>query len=105
VALLLAALSFLLPLPSGPVFVATILLCYVLEEWIHYAVHFHAFKGAYFAHIRRHHMFHHGRRGRDVAFGLTSAIWDRPFGTRVADAGRERAEMPRREPSTCGRPS
>jgi sterol desaturase/sphingolipid hydroxylase (fatty acid hydroxylase superfamily) len=89
-AILLAAVSFLMPWPAGPVFVATILQCYVLEEWIHYAVHFHGFKGRYFAHIRRHHLYHHGVRGRDVAFGLTSALWDQPFGTRIEAPDRAR---------------
>jgi sterol desaturase/sphingolipid hydroxylase (fatty acid hydroxylase superfamily) len=104
-ALAMAAGSYLLPHPEGPVFVAMLLQCYVIEEWIHYSVHFHTWKGRYFAHIRRHHMYHHGNRGRDVAFGLTSAIWDRPFGTRVGAADRARVEMARPAPSACGRPS
>jgi sterol desaturase/sphingolipid hydroxylase (fatty acid hydroxylase superfamily) len=103
-ALALAALSHALPHPAGPVFVACLLLCYVIEEWVHYTVHFHTFKSRYFAHIRRHHLYHHGNRGRDVAFGLTSAIWDRPFGTRVGEADRARVEMPRPAPQACGRP-
>ncbi len=105
IALAMAAVSYLLPHPGGPVFVAVLLQCYVVEEWVHYSVHFHAWKSRYFAHIRRHHMYHHGSRGRDVAFGLTTAIWDRPFGTRVGGDDRARVEMARPAPQACGRPS
>lgn len=104
-ALAMAAFSYLLPHPAGPVFVAALLQSYVVEEWIHYAVHFHAFKGRYFTHIRRHHLYHHGMRGRDVAFGLTSAIWDQPFGTHIGEADRARRALSRRpEPSAPGPP-
>lgn len=105
ISLALAVISYALPRPAAPVFVAVLLVCYVAEEWIHYTVHFHTLRSRYFAHIRRHHLYHHGKRGRDVAFGLTSAIWDRPFGTRVAAEDRERVEGARPAPSMCGRPS
>ena len=103
-ALLLGAISLLLPLPAGPVFVATLMQCYVLEEWIHYAVHFHNFRGRYFVHIRRHHLYHHGARGRDLAFGLTSPIWDHPLGTRICEPDRARLFRPP-APSASARPS
>jgi sterol desaturase/sphingolipid hydroxylase (fatty acid hydroxylase superfamily) len=103
-AILLAALSLLLPWPGGPVFVAALMQCYVLEEWIHYAVHFHNFKGRYFVHIRRHHLYHHGARGRDVAFGLTSALWDGPLGTPITEPDRGRVFRPS-APSATARPS
>ena len=82
-AVVLAAASFLARLPTWPVFMATILQCYVIEEWIHHAVHFHRFRWRYFEYIRRHHLYHHGARGRDVAFGLTSDVWDVALGTRI----------------------
>jgi len=88
-ALVLVLASSLAPLPTLPVFVATILLSYVVEEWIHYAVHFHRLPGRYFAYIRKHHLYHHSRRGHDLAFGLSSGIWDVPLGTRIPAAGRE----------------
>jgi sterol desaturase/sphingolipid hydroxylase (fatty acid hydroxylase superfamily) len=68
--------------------VATILLSYVVEEWIHYAVHFHQLPGRYFSYIRKHHFYHHSRRGRDVAFGLSSGLWDVPLRTRVPSRDR-----------------
>jgi sterol desaturase/sphingolipid hydroxylase (fatty acid hydroxylase superfamily) len=75
-AILLGGLSFLCPLPTAPTLVATLLLCYVVEEWVHYSVHFHHFRGRYFEYIRRHHLYHHSPHGRQVAFGLSNGVWD-----------------------------
>lgn len=100
----LVAVSHLLPHPAGPVYIASILQLYVVEEWVHYAVHFHNFKGRYFVHIRRHHLYHHGARGRDVAFGLTSAIWDAPLGTPIGEPDRARV-FRRPAPPARARPS
>jgi dihydroceramide fatty acyl 2-hydroxylase len=83
VAVLLVAASFLGPLPTWPVLMAAVLQCYVIEEWVHYALHFHRCRWRYFEYIRRHHLYHHGARGRDVAFGLTSGMWDVALGTRI----------------------
>src|SRR5262245_59214222 len=95
-ALVLALASLLAPLSTLPVFVATILLAYVVEEWIHYAVHFHRLPSRYFAYIRRHHHYHHSRHGQDVAFGLSSGVWDVPLGTRIPRKGR--GVLPARSP-------
>jgi hypothetical protein len=95
-AFFLAMASFLGPLPATPVFVATILLSYVVEEWIHYSVHFHRLPGRYFAYIRRHHLYHHGPRGREVAFGLSSGVWDVPLGTGISP--RDRGVLDARSP-------
>jgi dihydroceramide fatty acyl 2-hydroxylase len=83
-AISLVLVSSLAPLPTLPVFVATVLLGYVVEEWIHYAVHFHRFRSRYFAYIRRHHLYHHSGRGGQIAFGLSSGVWDVPLGTRIS---------------------
>lgn len=80
---LLAALAALAPLPTAPVLVAGFLLGYVMEEWVHLSVHFAAWRGPYFRYIRRHHMYHHGAHGRDLAFGLTSDAWDHVYGTQA----------------------
>jgi sterol desaturase/sphingolipid hydroxylase (fatty acid hydroxylase superfamily) len=71
------------PLHTAPVVVAALLLCYVGEEWVHYTVHFHRFRWKYFDYIRRHHMYHHSRRGAEVGYGLTSGLWDLLVGTRI----------------------
>ncbi len=86
----LVALGWLFPLHTAPVFVATLLLCYVAEEWVHYTVHFHRFRWRYFDYIRRHHMYHHSPRGKDIAFGLTNSIWDVALSTRIPAEDRER---------------
>ncbi len=75
-AILMAGLSFLFPLPGAPMLVATLLVCYVVEEWVHYSVHFQLFRGRYFEYIRRHHLYHHSPHGREVAFGLSNGVWD-----------------------------
>ena len=96
-----ALASYLAPVPTLPVFVATILQCYVVEEWIHYAVHFHRCRWRYFSYIRKHHLYHHGARGGDVAFGLSSGIWDVPLRTRIP--AKDRGALYRRE-RRVGRP-
>lgn len=81
-AFVLAVPSFLAPISTLPVVVASVLLSYVAEEWIHQSVHFYDFKGPYFRYIRRHHLYHHSRHGLERAFGLTSDVWDGAFDTR-----------------------
>jgi sterol desaturase/sphingolipid hydroxylase (fatty acid hydroxylase superfamily) len=87
--IVLVLLSFLAPLPTAPVFMAAVLQCYVIEEWIHYSVHFHQFRWRYFVYIRKHHLYHHSARGGKIAFGLSSGLWDRPLGTPIPPRDRE----------------
>lgn len=88
-AVVLALASFLGPLHTWPVLIATVLQCYVIEEWVHYSVHFHSFRARYFTYIRKHHLYHHSPRGRELAFGLTNGIWDAVEGTRVPVVDRQ----------------
>jgi sterol desaturase/sphingolipid hydroxylase (fatty acid hydroxylase superfamily) len=81
-------LSFPGPLHTTPVMVAGLLQCYVIEEWVHYSVHFHTFRSRYFVYIRRHHLYHHSPGGLEVAFGLTNGIWDVIQGTRISEEDR-----------------
>jgi hypothetical protein len=84
---LFAVVSFLAPYYTAPVLVAGLLLSYVVEEWVHYSVHFHRFQSPYFQYIRFHHWYHHSPRGRDRAFGLTSGLWDDILGsTRIPES-------------------
>jgi sterol desaturase/sphingolipid hydroxylase (fatty acid hydroxylase superfamily) len=78
------------PLSLWPVFVASVMLGYIMEEWVHHAVHFSHFKNAYFSYIKKHHLFHHSARGSEVGFGLTSGLWDAIVGTRIAGPDRQR---------------
>ena len=76
------------PIWSAPVLVAGMLQSYVVEEWVHHSVHFYRFKNPYFQYIRRHHLYHHSPRGDEIAFGLTSGLWDAVCGTRIPAADR-----------------
>jgi hypothetical protein len=83
---LVAALSFAAPLPTLPVLWAAVMFAYVAEEWIHHSVHYasvYGLKSWYWRSIVRHHAFHHGARGTELAFGLSSGAWDVVFGTRM----------------------
>jgi len=83
-AALFVIVSFVVtPFYKAPVLVAGLLQSYVLEEWIHYSVHFCRFKSRYFQYIRLHHWYHHSPRGSALGFGLTSGLWDRITGTRI----------------------
>jgi sterol desaturase/sphingolipid hydroxylase (fatty acid hydroxylase superfamily) len=100
-AVLFAVTSFLLaPYYKAPVFVAALLQSYVIEEWVHYSVHFHTFKSRYFRYIRRHHWYHHSRGEIGEAFGLTSGLWDGILGTRIPPKPWPRA--PRRRHAVAG---
>ena len=80
-------LLFLLALPLPPhtlmAFVAGLVQAYVVEEWVHHSVHFCDFDNLYFRYIKRHHLYHHSRRGQEIAFGLTSGLWDAAYDTRI----------------------
>jgi 4-hydroxysphinganine ceramide fatty acyl 2-hydroxylase len=97
---LIAALSFLAPLPTAPVLWAGVMQAYVVEEWVHQSVHYlylYRLKGRYWRYIGRHHCYHHSRRGSEVAFGLTNGFWDIVFDTRIPAADRRR--LHRRPPA------
>lgn len=84
-----AALSFLLPYPAGPLFVAGFLQASVIEEWVHHSVHFYHFKNPYFRYIKRHHLYHHSPKGMSVGFGLTNGFWDIVWRTRIPETDRK----------------
>jgi sterol desaturase/sphingolipid hydroxylase (fatty acid hydroxylase superfamily) len=84
----LAALSFLAPPYTLLLTVAGIAQSYVLEEWVHYSVHFEQYKSRYFRYIKKHHLYHHSPRGVEAGFGLTNGFWDIVFNTRLPDDAR-----------------
>jgi sterol desaturase/sphingolipid hydroxylase (fatty acid hydroxylase superfamily) len=97
--------AFLLALALPPhallAFLCGLTQAYVAEEWVHYSVHFHHFDNRYFRYIRRHHLYHHSQRGREVGFGLTSGAWDVAFDTRIpADVRRALYGTPARRPTS-----
>lgn len=89
-AVVLVPLSFLAPYYTLPEFVATLLVCYAAEEWVHHATHFWNFRWSYFQYVRRRHLYHHSRHGAGLAYGVTSGIWDAVAGTRIPARDRER---------------
>ena len=104
VAALVFPLSFLAPAYTASVFVATVLFCYMLEEWVHHATHFWNFDWSYFQYLRRRHLWHHSRHGAGRAYGITSDLWDAVFGTQVPERERallagKRAARPEAAPS------
>jgi len=101
----LVGLAFLTPLRTGPVFIAGLLLAYVLEEWIHQSVHFYDFRNPYFRYIRRHHLYHHSPRGMNAGYGLSNGLWDVVWGTRFPMEERRALHRHRpARPRRLGRP-
>jgi sterol desaturase/sphingolipid hydroxylase (fatty acid hydroxylase superfamily) len=93
---ILALLSMLTPLHTGPLFLGGLVLGYVAEEWVHYSIHFARLPGHYPAWVRRNHLRHHSSPDSEpFGFGITSGFWDIVWGTkfpprrRSLDAGQE----------------
>jgi hypothetical protein len=82
-------ISFLLPAFTATLFVAGVVQAYVVEEWVHHAVHFCDFRGRYFRYIKRHHLYHHSPKGSQAGYGLTNGVWDVVYGTRFPAAVRK----------------
>jgi sterol desaturase/sphingolipid hydroxylase (fatty acid hydroxylase superfamily) len=60
------------------------LLCgFVAYEAIHYRIHFSAPRSGLEARLRARHLAHHMRAPKEI-FGVTTALWDRVFGTEPA---------------------
>lgn len=89
-AAVLVPLSFLAPYYTLPELVATLLVCYAAEEWVHHATHFWNFRSSYFQYLRRRHLYHHSRHGAGMAYGITSGIWDAVARTRIPERDRKR---------------
>jgi sterol desaturase/sphingolipid hydroxylase (fatty acid hydroxylase superfamily) len=90
VAVWLMPLSFLAPPYTASMAVAGLFAGYTAEEWAHHAMHFDNFRWRYFQYVRRRHLYHHSRHGQGTAYGITSAFWDKVFGTRIPAPQRDR---------------
>jgi len=100
-AALFMPLSFLAPPYTASVAVAALFAGYVAEEWAHHAIHFCNFRWPYFQYLRRRHLYHHSRHGVGTAYGVTSDLWDKVFGTRIPVPERGRLlPAPASQPST-----
>jgi len=83
--LVAAPLSFIGPLATLPMLLAGVVQFYVIEEWVHHSVHFYNFRDPYFRYMKRHHYYHHSRRGMEKGYGLTNGFWDIVFNTRFPE--------------------
>jgi sterol desaturase/sphingolipid hydroxylase (fatty acid hydroxylase superfamily) len=94
VAVWLVPLSFLAPPFTASAAVAAVFVGYAAEEWAHHAMHFDNFRWRYFQYVRRRHLYHHSRLGVGTAYGITSDVWDKVFGTRIPVPQRARLVPP-----------
>jgi sterol desaturase/sphingolipid hydroxylase (fatty acid hydroxylase superfamily) len=83
VAAALVPLSLLAPAHTASLAVAGLFAGYVAEEWAHHAMHYGNYRWRYFQYVRRRHLYHHSPHGVGTAYGITSDVWDRAFGTRI----------------------
>ncbi len=84
-----ASVSFIASIFTLPVLLASVVQCYVIEEWVHHCVHFYNFRSPYFRYIKRHHFYHHSPKGMEEGYGLTNGFWDIVFKTRYPAPVRE----------------
>lgn len=66
--------------PIGGAYVAGVVGCFGVYEWLHRREHTHAGIGTYGRWARRHHFHHHFVDGR-TNHGVTTPLWDLVFGT------------------------
>jgi sterol desaturase/sphingolipid hydroxylase (fatty acid hydroxylase superfamily) len=83
-----APVSFLFPVYTAPVVLAGVVLSYVTEEWLHYALHFSNSRFPLFRRLKKYHLYHHSPRGINKGFGITTRFWDGVFDTRFPEAVR-----------------
>lgn len=84
-----APVSFLAPVYTLPALLAGVVSCYVGEEWLHYAIHFHQSRVPVFRALKRYHLYHHSPKGEKLGFGITSGVWDFAFGTQYPEKIRQ----------------
>jgi sterol desaturase/sphingolipid hydroxylase (fatty acid hydroxylase superfamily) len=86
----LGPLSFIFPIYTAPMLLASLVQSFVIGEWVHHSIHFYNFRNPYFRYIRKHHIYHHTSNGMNFGYGFTSAFWDTVFKTRFPLAARRR---------------
>jgi dihydroceramide fatty acyl 2-hydroxylase len=82
---LLAALLIGFGFAPGAVFYLGLFTGFAIYEVIHYRIHFAAALTPIEARLRSHHLVHHLRRA-NICLGVTTAFWDRVFGTEPTPA-------------------
>jgi sterol desaturase/sphingolipid hydroxylase (fatty acid hydroxylase superfamily) len=96
ISVVIALAQLLVPFAIVAVFAGTVLLVYEGQTMIHAVAH--AWPGARglragrtLKRLRRHHMIHHAGDG-NVNFGMSTALWDRLFGTYATRVVRAQAD-------------
>jgi dihydroceramide fatty acyl 2-hydroxylase len=87
VALLTACGLWLLGFGPAMLFYLGLLAGFIAYEAIHYRIHFSRPRTRMEARLRARHLAHHLRAPNEI-FGVTTALWDRVFGTQPAPARR-----------------
>jgi sterol desaturase/sphingolipid hydroxylase (fatty acid hydroxylase superfamily) len=85
-----APLSFIAPIYTLPLLLAVTVQGYVMEEWVHYIIHFIKSRNPYFRYLKRNHLYHHSPRGAKLGFGITGGFWDFVLKTRYPEPVRRR---------------
>ena len=81
---------WLFPPYTASVIAATFFLGYIIEEWVHHTTHYYNFRNPYLRYMKKHHMYHHTKRGMTGGFGTSSGVLDYMFRTRYPDPVRMR---------------
>ena len=105
ISVVIAVAQLLAPFAIVALFAGTVLIVYECQTFIHAIAH--AWPGARgiqvsgpLKRLRRHHMIHHAGDGH-VNFGMSTALWDRIFGTYASRVSRRRsATLPSDEEAT-----
>jgi sterol desaturase/sphingolipid hydroxylase (fatty acid hydroxylase superfamily) len=61
-------------------FYAGFIFGYLVYDISHYALHHFNFKGNFWKKLKKHHMLHHYQNA-DKGYGVSSALWDKIFGS------------------------
>lgn len=68
------------------------LLGYLIYDMLHYAMHHYNFKSGIMKKIKQHHMLHH-YQNPEKGFGVSSAIWDKIFGSGFPNTAKKVDEL------------
>jgi dihydroceramide fatty acyl 2-hydroxylase len=79
-AIIYALIVALFGIRPSTLFLTGLVLGFAAYEWIHYRIHFARPVTAFEARLRARHLAHHFS-APDACLGVTSALWDRAFGT------------------------
>ena len=67
------------PVYTAPVLLAGLVQSYVVEAWLHYALHFSKSRFPLFRRLKKYHLYHHSPRGINKGYGITTPFWDGVF--------------------------